>query len=162
DLDGDARAPTADWLCHRMQAGPECLRRLRRLALPSSSSAAAGDARAAGATTLAYEPCGSGPCMFAVARGRKLSAFVVDGLTDAPPRRCTDSADPPDASSRPGTDAPTLPHSQRDADWAHIHFPAQCDTLRRPLSNPPPIDAVFAPAAPALAGRGIYGLPHAP
>lgn len=69
DLDGEVRAPTRAWLCRRMEAGPECEGRLRRLALRDGG-------------TLAYEACYVGPCRLALARGRAVSTITVDGLTE--------------------------------------------------------------------------------
>lgn len=71
DLTEDVKVPTAAWLCERMQGGPNCTARLRRIAR--------------GQTIVAYDPCTIGPCRIGVARGRKVHAITLDGLSDLYP-----------------------------------------------------------------------------
>ena len=73
DFAGEVEAPTAAWLCRRMQAGPECAGRLRRIAV---------DPGGQGRAVLAYEGCYVGPCKVALARGRKVSVLTVDALAE--------------------------------------------------------------------------------
>ena len=71
DLGGEVAVPTAAWLCRRMEAGPDCEKRLHRIALDDR-----------GETVLAYEACFAPGCRAALARGRKVSSLTINGLTD--------------------------------------------------------------------------------
>ena len=71
DLKDDVKVAAARWLCERMQDGPRCAERLRRLVV--------------GKTLIAYDPCMIGPCRVGVLHGSTVAAITIDGLNDLYP-----------------------------------------------------------------------------